>query len=257
MSSPHDFVEDRTHDGRKFRMLKLVDEVTHECLAIRVARKLKATDVIDALSDLLILRGVPGHIRSGNGRSSWPRPCRTGSQPWAPRRPTSSPAHLGIDRREGLRGKLPRRLRDELLNGEILYSLRKAEITIESGRRHTNTVRPHASPGYKPPAPEVLTQTWPPGRLHQLSPSAGPAAHGPTTSAAPTFTRATPMGASQQELIRARSFQTTKRHQTEPVLEGEEPPLLWSRDRQIRQREQISKGAPVGVLRVQCSQHQT
>ncbi len=170
MSSPHDFVEDRTHDGRKFRMPNVVDEVTHECLAIRVARKLKTTDVIDALSDLLILRGVPGHIRSGNGRSSWPRPCRTGSQPWARGPPTSSPAHLGIDRREGLRGKLPRRLRDEPLNGEILYSLRKAEIMIESGRRHTNTVRPHASPGYKPPAPEVLTQTWPPGRLHQLSP---------------------------------------------------------------------------------------
>ncbi len=56
------------------------------------------------------------------------------------------------------------RLRDELLNGEILYSLRKAEITIESGRRHTNTVRPHASPGYKPPAPEALIPAlaaWP------------------------------------------------------------------------------------------------
>ena len=63
----YDFVEDRTHDGRKFRMLNVVDEFTHECLAIRVARKLKATDVIDVLSDLFILRGVPGHIRSDNG----------------------------------------------------------------------------------------------------------------------------------------------------------------------------------------------
>ena len=62
----YDFVEDRTHDGRKFRMLNVVDEFTHECLAIRVARKLKATDVIDVLSDLFILRGVPGHIRSDN-----------------------------------------------------------------------------------------------------------------------------------------------------------------------------------------------
>ena len=59
----YDFVEDRTHDGRKFRMLNVIDEFTHECLAIRVDRKLKA---IDVLSDLFILRGVPGHIRSDN-----------------------------------------------------------------------------------------------------------------------------------------------------------------------------------------------
>lgn len=44
----------------------MVDEFTRECLAIRVARKLKAVDVIDVLSDLFIVRGVPGHIRSGN-----------------------------------------------------------------------------------------------------------------------------------------------------------------------------------------------
>ena len=48
-------------------MLNVIDEFTHECLAIRVARKLKAIDVIDVLSDLFILRGVPGHIQSDNG----------------------------------------------------------------------------------------------------------------------------------------------------------------------------------------------
>jgi hypothetical protein len=62
----YDFVEERTHDGRKVRMLNVIDEFTHECLAIRVDRKLKAIDVIDVLSDLFILRGVPGHIRSDN-----------------------------------------------------------------------------------------------------------------------------------------------------------------------------------------------
>ena len=67
-------VEDRTHDERKYRMLNVIDEFTHECLAIRVARKLKAIDVIDALSDLFILRGAPGHIRSEPGprRASGP-----------------------------------------------------------------------------------------------------------------------------------------------------------------------------------------
>ena len=63
----YDFVEDRTHDGRKYRMLNVVDEFTHECLAIRVSRKLKGIDVIDVLSDLFMLRGIPGHIRSDNG----------------------------------------------------------------------------------------------------------------------------------------------------------------------------------------------
>ncbi len=48
-------------------MLNVIDEFTHECLAIRVARKLKAVDVIAELSALFILRGVPEHIRSDNG----------------------------------------------------------------------------------------------------------------------------------------------------------------------------------------------
>jgi transposase InsO family protein len=63
----YDFVEDRTHNGKKYRMLNIIDEFTRECLAIRVNRKLRSTDVIDVLSDLFVLRGIPGHIRSDNG----------------------------------------------------------------------------------------------------------------------------------------------------------------------------------------------
>ena len=63
----YDFVEDRTHEGRKYRMLNVVDEFTHECIAIRIERKLKSIDVIDVLSDLFITRGVPEHVRSDNG----------------------------------------------------------------------------------------------------------------------------------------------------------------------------------------------
>jgi hypothetical protein len=81
----YDFVEDRTHDGREYRMLNVLDEFTHECLAIRVARKLKAIDVIDVLSDLFILRGIPAHIRSDTDRSSSPRHCRNGSRLSVPR----------------------------------------------------------------------------------------------------------------------------------------------------------------------------
>eukprot|EP00873_Tetraselmis_striata_P030964 jgi/Tetstr1/451228/TSEL_038264.t1 len=62
----YDFVEGRTHNGRRFRMLNIIDEFTRECLAIRIDRKLNSTDVIDTLSDLFILRGVPGHVRSDN-----------------------------------------------------------------------------------------------------------------------------------------------------------------------------------------------
>ena len=60
------------------------------------------------------------------------------------------------------------RLRDELLEGEIFYSLKEAQIVIESWRRHYNAVRPHASLGYRPPAPEVFVPAptaWPSARL--------------------------------------------------------------------------------------------
>ena len=63
----YNFVEHRTHDGRKYRTPNIIDEFTRECLAIRINRKLNSTDVIDVLSDLFTLRGVPGHVRSDNG----------------------------------------------------------------------------------------------------------------------------------------------------------------------------------------------
>ena len=62
-----DFVEDRTRDGRKFRMLCVVDGFTREALAIRVARQPGAADVVDVLS---VLRGVPAHVRSDRGPES-------------------------------------------------------------------------------------------------------------------------------------------------------------------------------------------
>ena len=63
----YDFVQDRTHDGRIFRTLNIIDEFTKEALTIRVDRKLNSTDVVDALTDLFILRGPPEFIRSDNG----------------------------------------------------------------------------------------------------------------------------------------------------------------------------------------------
>ena len=153
----YDFVEDRTHDGRKFRMLNIIDEFTHECLAIRVARQLKAVDVIDVLSDLFILRGVPGHIRSDNG----PEFVAKAVQAWiAGVGARTAYIEPGSPWENGYVESFNARLRDELLNGEIFYSLREAQIIIESWRRHYNTVRPHASLGYRPPAPEVFVPAF-------------------------------------------------------------------------------------------------
>ena len=157
----YDFVEDRTHDGRKFRTLNVVDEFTRECLAIRVARKLNSTDVIDVLSDLFILRGVPGHIRSDNG----PEFIAQAVQDWI----TAVGARTayiapGSPWENGYVESFNARFRDELLDGEIFYSLRESQLIIESWRRHYNTVRPHGSINYKPPAPEVFVPAfaaWP------------------------------------------------------------------------------------------------
>jgi transposase InsO family protein len=167
----YDFVEDRTHDGRKYRMLNVLDEFTHECLAIRVARKLKAIDVIDVLSNLFILRGIPGHIRSDNG----PEFVAEAVQEWIAAVGTKT-AYIerGSPWENGYIESFNARLRDELLNGEIFYSLREAQIVIESWRRHYNTIRPHASLGFKPPAPEVFVPAfaaWP-AALRRAAPPA-------------------------------------------------------------------------------------
>jgi putative transposase len=152
----YDFVEDRTHDGRKFRMLNIIDEFTRECLAIRVNRKLKAVDVIDVLSDLFILRGVPGHIRSDNGAEFVAKAVREWITAVGAKTAYIEP---GSPWENGYCESFNSKLRDELLKGEIFYTLKEAQIVIENWRRHYNTVRPHSSLGYKPPAPEAVL--WP------------------------------------------------------------------------------------------------
>jgi putative transposase len=144
---------------------------THECLAIRVARKLKAIDVIDVLSDLFIVRGVPGHVRSDNG----PEFVAEAVQAWI----TAVGAKTAYIERgspweNGYIESFNARLRDELLVGEIFYTLQEAQIVIESWRRHYNTIRPHASLGYKPPAPQVFVPAfaaWPAALRRPASPA--------------------------------------------------------------------------------------
>ena len=155
----YDFVEDRTHDGRKYRMLNVIDEYTRECLAIRVGRKLNSVDVVDVLSDLFILRGVPGHIRSDNG----PEFVAAAVRAWiAAVGAKTAYIEPGSPWENGYLESFNARLRDELLDGEIFYSLQEARIVIEGWRRHYNTRRPHSALAYKAPAPEVALWPAPP-----------------------------------------------------------------------------------------------
>ena len=168
----YDFVEDRTHDGRKYRMLNIIDEFTHECLAIRIDRKLRAIDVIDVLSDLFILRGVPEHIRSDNG----PEFVAKAVQEWIGAVGAKT-AYIapGSPWENGFIESFNARLRDELLDGEIFYTLAEAKIIVESWRRHFNTVRPHGSLRYKPPAPEVFIPAMTARATAQPRPATPPA----------------------------------------------------------------------------------
>ena len=115
-------------------MLNVIDEFTDECLTIRIARKLKSTDVIDVLSDLFILRGIPGHIRSDNGPEfvakavrDWITAVGAKTTYIVPGRPWEN----------GYVESFNSRLRDELLNGEIFYTLEEAQIVIERWRQHS------------------------------------------------------------------------------------------------------------------------
>ena len=138
----YDFVEDRTHDKRKVRMLNVIDEFTRECLAIKVSRRLNSTDVIDVLSDLFILRGIPGHIRSDNGPEFIAKSVREWISSVGARTAYIEP---GSPWENGYCESFNSKLRDELLNGEIFYTLKEAQVIIESWRRHYNPASQHPS----------------------------------------------------------------------------------------------------------------
>jgi putative transposase len=149
----YDFVSAMTHDGRTLRMLTLIDEYTREYLAMRVARRLGRYEVIEALADVMLYRGIPENIRSDNGPEfvaedvrKWLAKVGTGTLYIEP----GSPWENGYC--ESFNGKL----RDECLNGEIFYSLREAQVVIEKWRVVYNTLRPHSALGYRPPAPEAF-----------------------------------------------------------------------------------------------------
>ena len=155
----YDFMQDRTHNGRSFRIWNIIDEFTRECLAVRVKRGLTHQDVLEVLTNLFCERGVPVHIRSDNGSEFIAKRVRN----WLARLSVKplfiepgSPWENGYI--ESFNGKM----RDEFIDGEIFYSLKEVEVLIEMWRKHypvpgrCNTVRPHSSLRYRPPVPAAF-----------------------------------------------------------------------------------------------------
>jgi putative transposase len=158
----YDFMQDRTHDGRAFRILNVIDEYSRECLASVVQRHLTHDDVLKCLTRLFCERGAPTHIRSDNGPEFTAHMVRQ----WLQRLDVAplfiepgSPWENGYV--ESFNGKM----RDELLAREVFYSLEEAQVLIEDWRRRYNHVRPHSSLGYRPPAPETVRDPLSTARL--------------------------------------------------------------------------------------------
>ena len=149
----YDFVMDRTRDGRTVRILTVIDEYTRECLAIRVGRRIRSTEVIVALADLIVTRGVPEHIRSYNGPEFTAKAVRAWLDQVGAKTlyiEPGSPWENGYV--ESFNGKL----RDKLLNREVFDTLRETRIPVERYREIYNRVRPHSLLGYRPPSPEIV-----------------------------------------------------------------------------------------------------
>ena len=151
----YDFVASRTHDGRALKLLTVLDEHTRECLAIVVARKIRAHDVLEVLADLFVRHGPPEYLRSDNGPEVQ-REARAAVVGARGRRDALYRAEPGSPWENGYNESFNGKLRDELLNGEIFYSLAQAAVPLEQWRREYNTVRPHSACGGFPPAPEAI-----------------------------------------------------------------------------------------------------
>ena len=145
----YDFVSDQTEDGRRLKLLVVLDEYTRESLAIEVERHIKAPDVLAMLEYLFAVRGAPQYLRSDNG----PEFVAEAIQQWLQKSgvktlyitPGSPWENAYIE-------SFNSRLRDELLNVEVFGNLREARVLVEDYRRRYNHHRPHSSLNYATPA---------------------------------------------------------------------------------------------------------
>ena len=138
----YDFVQARTHDGRAFRMLTVIDEFTRECLAIDVSRRLRSDDVLQVLAELMVRQCTPGHIRSDNGTELTSMAILKWSQerkvewhyiaPGKPQQNAFAESFIG-------------RLRDECLNETLFSTLNEAKAVLTAWCDDYNRTRPHSS----------------------------------------------------------------------------------------------------------------
>jgi transposase InsO family protein len=157
----YDFAQERTAEGKAFRILAVVDEYTRECLVLDVGRSLRSEDVLDRLETLFVQRGVPSYIRSDNGPEFTAKAVRA----WLARVGVQTLfIEPGSPWQNGYVESFIGKLRNELLNREIFYTLVEARVLIERWRLHYNRVRPHSALRYRPPAPEArlvpMIQIW-------------------------------------------------------------------------------------------------
>ncbi len=145
----YDFVEDRTHDGRKFRILTVIDEYTRECLAIDVAGSIRSKRVIEVLSRLISLHGAPLYLRSDNG----PEFVSLAILEWISQSGIATALNdPGKPWQNGYIESFNGKFRDECLNEHWFQTLAQARAVIGEWRIDYNQVRPHSSLGRIPPA---------------------------------------------------------------------------------------------------------
>jgi len=145
----YDFISDQTEDGRKLKLLTVLDEFTRESPAIEVGRSIHARDVLSVLEYLFMVRAVPKFIRSDNG----PEFIADAIKNWLGQKDVGtlyiepgSPWENGYI--ESFNGKL----RDEVLDRELFYSVKEAKVIVKNWRLEYNNHRPHSGLGYMTPA---------------------------------------------------------------------------------------------------------
>ena len=151
----YDFVQDRLCNGKKIRMLTVIDEYTRKCLKIKVGYKLKSDDVLESIADLFLSEGLPEYIRSDNGSEFVAKSVQDFFGKINVKTAYIAP---GSPWENGFNERFNGILRDELLNREIFFNLKEAQVLVENYRNEYNQIRPHSSLNYQPPAPRATVK---------------------------------------------------------------------------------------------------
>ena len=153
----YDFAMDSTEDGRRLKVMPIVDEYTRECLSLEGERSIKAEDVITTLHRLFIERGEPDYIRSDNG----PEFIAEALKQWLALSGVKTLyIEPGAPWENAYSETFISRLRDELLERELFVNLKEAQVLLEDYRDHYNNHRPHGALGYLTPMEFAAIEAW-------------------------------------------------------------------------------------------------